>query len=88
MPMQAVRLGNTVFVTFPVEVFTEIGLAVKKKSPYENTFILGVAGGHGGYIATVAEYIEGGYAVNGSPYAPQAEQAIINASMELINKVK
>ncbi len=88
MPMQAVRLGNTIFVTFPAEVFTEIGLAVKKKSPFENTFILGVAGGHGGYIATAAEYIEGGYAVNGSPYAPQAEQAIIDASMELINRVK
>jgi len=88
MPMQAIRIGTTVFVTFPAEVFTEIGLSVKQKSPYANTFILGVAGGFNGYIATAAEYIEGGYAVNGSPYAPQAEQAIIDASMELINRVK
>ncbi|MFA6944395.1 MAG: neutral/alkaline non-lysosomal ceramidase N-terminal domain-containing protein [Pedobacter sp.] len=88
MPMQAIRIGTTVFVTFPAEVFTEIGLAVKQKSPYANTFILGVAGGFNGYIATAAEYIEGGYAVNGSPYAPQAEQALIDASMELINRVK
>lgn len=88
MPMQAVRIGNSVFVTFPTEVFTEIGLTVKKRSPYENTFVFGLAGGHGGYIATAAEYIEGGYAVNGSPYAPQAEQAIIDASMDLINRVK
>jgi neutral ceramidase len=88
MPMQALRIGSTIFVTFPAEVFTEIGLTVKQKSPYANTFILGVAGGFNGYIATAAEYIEGGYAVNGSPYAPQAEQAIINASMELINRVK
>ncbi len=88
MPMQAVRLGNTVFVTFPAEVFTEIGLAVKKSSPYKDTFIFGVAGGHGGYIATAAEFIEGGYAVNGSPYAPQAEQAVIDASMDLINRLK
>jgi len=88
MPMQAIRIGNTVLVTFPAEVFTEIGLAVKQKSPFENTFILGVAGGYNGYIATAAEYIEGGYAVNGSPYAPQAEQAIIDASMELIGRVR
>lgn len=88
MPMQAIRIGNTVFVTFPAEVFTEIGLEVKQKSPFPNTFILGVAGGFNGYIATAAEYIEGGYAVNGSPYAPQAEQALIDASMELINRVK
>ncbi len=88
MPMQALRIGSTIFVTFPAEVFTEIGLTVKQKSPYANTFILGVAGGYNGYIATAAEYIEGGYAVNGSPYAPQAEQALIDASIELINRVK
>ena len=87
MPMQAVRLGNTVFATFPCEVFTEIGVAVKKASPYENTFILGVAGGFGGYIATAAEFIEGGYAVNGSPYAPGAEQVIINSSLNLIKRL-
>lgn len=87
MPMQAIKLGNNLFVTFPNEIFTEIGIAVKEQSPYENTFILGVAGGHSGYIATAAEYIEGGYAVNGSPFAPEAEQAIIDASLELIDRV-
>ena len=88
MPMQAIRLGNTVFVTFPAEVFSEVGLAVKTKSPFENTFIFGVAGGYNGYIATASEFLEGGYAVNGSPYAPQAEKVIIDASLELINRVK
>lgn len=88
MPMQAVRLGKTVFVTFPCEIFTEIGLTVKKRSPFESTFVFGVAGGYGGYIATAAEYIEGGYAVNGSPYAPQAEQVIIDSALDLIRRVK
>lgn len=88
MPMQAIRLGNTVFVTFPSEVFTEIGLEVKKQSPYKNTFILGVAGDFGGYLPTAAEYLEQGYAVNGSPFAPECEQVIIRASHELINRVK
>ncbi len=87
MPMQAIRLGNTVFVTFPGEVFTEIGLAVKKQSPYKNTFILGVAGDFGGYVPTAAEYLEQGYAVNGSPFAPECEQVMIRASHELINRV-
>jgi hypothetical protein len=87
MPMQAIRLGNTVFVTFPCEVFTEIGLEVKKQSPFKNTFILGVAGGFSGYIPTAAEYLEQGYAVNGSPFAPECEQLIIRASHELINRV-
>jgi hypothetical protein len=87
MPMQAIRLGNTIFVTFPGEVFTEIGLEVKKQSPYKNTFILGVAGDFGGYLPTAAEYLEQGYAVNGSPFAPECEQVMIRASHELINRV-
>lgn len=87
MPMQALRLGNSVFVTFPCEVFTEIGLSVKKRSPIENTYVIGVAGGFGGYIATAAEYIEGGYAVNGSSYAPHAEQVIIESALSLIKRV-
>ena len=87
MPFQAVRLGNSLFVTFPNEIFTEIGLAVKEQSPYENTFIMGVAGGHSGYIGTAAEYVEGGYAVNGSPFAPEAEQVIIDSSVEMISRV-
>jgi neutral ceramidase len=87
MPMQAIRLGNTIFVTFPCEVFTEIGLEVKKQSLYKNTFILGVAGGFTGYIPTSKEYLEQGYAVNGSPYAPECEQLIITASHELIDRL-
>ena len=87
MPMQAIRLGDMVFVTFPNEVYSEIGLAVKKQSPYEKTFILTVAGGHGGYIPTAAEYLEGGYVANGSPFAPESEQVIINSSLELIDRL-
>ncbi|MEX2574403.1 MAG: neutral/alkaline non-lysosomal ceramidase N-terminal domain-containing protein [Balneolaceae bacterium] len=87
MPMQSVRLGDTVFVTFPNEVFSEIGVAVKEQSPFEKTFILGLAGGRGGYIPTAAEYLEGGYVANGSPFAPQTEQVLIDASLELINRV-
>ena len=88
LPMQAIRLGNTVFVTFPAEVFSDIGVSVKNQSPFQNTFIFGVAGGYNGYIASAAEFLEGGYAVNGSPYAPQAEKIIIEASLDLINRVK
>jgi len=88
LPMQAIRLGNTVFVTFPAEVFSDIGVSVKNQSPFQNTFIFGVAGGYNGYIGSAAEFLEGGYAINGSPYAPQAEKIIIDASLELINRVK
>lgn len=87
MPMQAFRLGEAVFVTFPNEVFSEIGLEVKRSSPFDKTFIFGVAGGYRGYIPTAAEFIERGYAANGSPFSPAAEQVIIDASLELIDRI-
>lgn len=87
MAMQALRLGDNYFVTFPNEVFTEIGLAVKKQSPHPNTFIIGVAGGHQGYIPTKTEFLEQGYAANGSPFAPETEEVLINASKKLIGTI-
>lgn len=84
---QAVRIGESVFATFPVEVFTEIGLKVKNNSPFAQTFIFGVAGGHNGYIPTVEEFHEGGYAVFASRFAPECEQVCIDASLAVINDV-
>ncbi len=83
----AARIGDTVFVTFPCEVFSEIGLKVKQRSPLAKTFVLGIAGGLWGYIPTAAEYQEGGYAVTMTHYSPRCEDILINASLELIEKV-
>jgi hypothetical protein len=84
---QAVRIGDTVFVTFPCEVFTEIGLKVKQQSPLENTFVFGVAGAMGGYLPTAEEFKEEGYAALISPFSPRAEQGLIDSSLELIGAV-
>ncbi len=84
---QAIRIGDTVFVTFPGEVFAEIGLKVKEKSPLENTFVLGLAGAFDNYLPTAEEFREEGYAALISPYSPRAEQALIDSSLELIGAV-
>jgi hypothetical protein len=84
---QSVRIGDTVFVTFPCEVFTEIGLKVKNQSPMENTFVIGIAGAMGGYLPTAEEFKEEGYAGLISPFSPRAEQGLIDSSLELIGAV-
>jgi neutral ceramidase len=85
---QAVRIGDAVFATFPCEVFTEIGLKVKQQSPFEKTFVFGIAAGHEGYIPTAAEYLEGGYAVVMTRYDPKCENVCIEASLDVISRVK
>lgn len=85
---QSVRLGDTVIVTFPCEVFSEIGLKVKQQSPVKKTFVVGLAGATGGYLPTADEFKEEGYAALISPFSPRAEQSLIASSLEMIGKVE
>jgi neutral ceramidase len=85
---QAVRIGDTAIVTFPCEVFSEIGLKVKQQSPVKKTFVVGLAGAMDGYLPTADEFKEEGYAALISPFSPKAEQALINSSLDMIGMVQ
>lgn len=61
--MQALRLNDAVIVGAPGEVFVEIGLEVKDRSPLDNTFFAGYTNGCISYIPVPEAYPEGGYEV-------------------------
>jgi hypothetical protein len=84
---QAVRIGDAVFVTYTGGLFSEIGLAVKKQSPLEKTFVIGECAGRGGYLPAARDFIDGDYEIDGSPYSPKAEETYIRTSLELIGMV-
>jgi hypothetical protein len=86
LEQQAVRIGDAVFVTFPGELFSDIGLAIKKQSPMKKTFVIGVTCGPGGYLPAAKEFIDGDYEVDGSSYSPKTEPVCIASSLELIIK--
>jgi neutral ceramidase len=60
-PISAIRIGDAAIVTGPGEIFTEIGLAVKERSPADVTFYAGYSNGCISYMPTAAEYPLGGY---------------------------
>lgn len=60
-PVSAIRIGDAAIVTGPGEIFTEIGLAVKERSPADVTFYAGYSNGCISYMPTAAEYPLGGY---------------------------
>ncbi|MFA6471242.1 MAG: neutral/alkaline non-lysosomal ceramidase N-terminal domain-containing protein [Candidatus Latescibacterota bacterium] len=84
---QTVRIGDAVFVTFPGELFADIGLEIKKQSPVKKTFVIGLTCGPGGYLPSRKEFIDGDYEVDGSPYSPETEQVCIDSSLKLIKRV-
>ena len=59
--IQAIRLGDSALVTLPFEVLVEIGLEIKKESPFEKTIVVGLANGAFGYLPTPDQHDLGGY---------------------------
>ena len=53
--------GDVAICSLPGEIFVEIGLALKEKSPFAHTMICELANGYYGYISTKRGIEEGGY---------------------------
>lgn len=59
--LQAIRIGEQAIVSMPFEVFVEIGLEIKEKSPFTHTFVIELANGGYGYLPTPRQHELGGY---------------------------
>jgi hypothetical protein len=89
--IHAVRIGDGVIVTAPGEAFTEIGMAVKERSPGRPTLYAGYTNGAVGYFPTAASYSEGGYEPAYSnrsygriaPQAPECERLLVERGVRL-----
>lgn len=58
--VMAVAIGPMVFVSAPGEMFVELGLALRKASPFPFTCPVSLANGCVGYVPTAAAFAEGG----------------------------
>ncbi|QDU10491.1 neutral/alkaline non-lysosomal ceramidase N-terminal domain-containing protein [Gimesia aquarii] len=61
LKLQVLRIDELGIVAIPCEVFVEIGLDIKQKSPLKPTFIIGLANGYNGYLPTPEQHILQGY---------------------------
>ena len=59
--IQVVRIGELAICALPFEVFVEIGLELKDKSPAADTFVVELANGGYGYLPTPGQHRFGGY---------------------------
>jgi hypothetical protein len=61
VPLHALRIGDLGIVGLAGEVFTEIGLDIKARSPFPQTMNIGIANDTVGYVATDTALDEGSY---------------------------
>jgi hypothetical protein len=81
----AAKLGDVGVVGLGGEVLTEIGLAIKAGSPFQRTIVITHCNGAAGYLAPRHLYVEGGYEVRTSRFAPQAAEIVIRESLRLLH---
>jgi len=85
--IQVMALGPLALVTLPGEIFVEFGMEIKRRSPFEYTFVTELANDYVGYVPTVAAFDEGGYEVmtaRTSRLAPEAGEMMVEAAVGLL----
>jgi hypothetical protein len=80
-------VGGCAFLTFPGELYTEIGLRLKAASPFAHTYIVGLADGYMGYVPTRQAIVEGGYAEDTRHVDAAAEDVITQRSLSLLRSI-
>jgi hypothetical protein len=81
------RVGQVAFVGFGGEMFNEIGLAIKKASPFPVTIVITHCNGAAGYLPTKRAYLEGGYEVQSSPFAPDAADIVTREAVRMLHQL-
>ena len=64
---QAIRVGDVWLAAHPAELFTTLGLELRRHWPQEDLFVLGYSNGSIGYLPDAHELERGGYAALQSP---------------------
>ncbi|HUT00942.1 MAG TPA: hypothetical protein VM031_00700 [Phycisphaerae bacterium] len=85
LEVQAFRLSNEVAVVgLPGEVFVEIGLAIKRASPFATTLVVELCNDAPGYLPTKKAFAEGSYETVNSRIAPGGGEMLVEAAAKLL----
>jgi neutral/alkaline ceramidase-like enzyme len=79
------RVGQVAFVGLGGEVFNEIGQAIKAASPFPCTLVITHCNGAAGYLPIKPAYLEGGYEVRSSRFAPDAAEEVIREAVRMLH---
>ena len=82
---QAFRLSRDLAVVgLPGEVFVELGLEIKRRSPFATTLVIELCHDAPGYIPTGKAFREGSYETVNSRIAPGGGETLAEAAVGLL----
>jgi len=88
LEVQVFRLSDSVAVVgLPGEVFVDLGLAIKKASPFATTLVIELCQDAPGYIPTRKAFAEGSYETVNSRIAPGGGELMAEAAIRLLKEL-
>ena len=89
--VQALAIGDVIYVTFPGELFVEFGLRLKLAAYPARVVVVGYANGMVGYVPTAEGFAAGGYETTFAPssrQAPESGELLYQAAWTLVKQLR
>jgi hypothetical protein len=88
MEVQVFRLdADTAIVCLPCEIFVELGLAIKRASPFKRTLVIEICNDRSSYVPTLKAFGEGSYEVTNARVKPSAGEMLVDAAVNLLHEL-
>ncbi|MBQ9116624.1 MAG: neutral/alkaline non-lysosomal ceramidase N-terminal domain-containing protein [Clostridia bacterium] len=94
LPQTVIRLGDVAFVSFPYELFSEIGMRIAQESKIPYVLSLSNTNGSEGYFVTEDQICRGGYEIEMfktgyiQPYADNADWGVVTETLKHLSEVQ
>jgi len=89
MEVQVFRLdAETAIVCLPCEIFVELGLDIKKNSPFKKTMVISICNDRPSYMPTKKAFTEGSYEITNSRLKSGSGEMLVEAAGKLLNELK
>jgi neutral ceramidase len=87
--IQVIALGDQcAIVSLPGEIFTELGMYIKSRSPYPFTMVVELTNGSLGYIPDRKAYFEGNYEPVSSRCGAGSGEILVENAVKMLNELK
>jgi hypothetical protein len=87
--IQVIALGDQcAIVTLPGEIFTELGMYIKSRSPYQYTMVVELSNGSLGYVPDRKAYVVGNYEPVSARCGPGSGELLAEKALAMLNELK
>jgi len=85
--VQALRIGDLALVGAPGELLVDLGLDIKKRSPFGQTMVLELANDSIGYLPPRRAFEEGGYEPQACNFEPGVGELLADTAVKLLGQL-